>query len=133
MPGKERISIRIEVAGLARLEKVLELRAVNPKSRAGLIEEIVSLAERIFDPKDETILTTTPYLTAYRDQLREIADRLCVQSAKEAVADLYGEDIEAERSIDGRYFTLRRAGDTRTARLPSSRAELSRPNLEHVR
>ena len=63
----------------------------------------------------------------------ENADRLVVQSVKESVAALYGEDIEAERSIDGRYFTLRRAGDTRTARLPSSRAELSRPNLEHVR
>ena len=133
MPGKERISIRIEVAGLARLEKVLELRAMNPKSRAGLIEEIVSLAERIFDPKDETILTTTPYLETYRDQLRETADRLCVSSVREAISDLFDEEIEAERSIDGRYFTLHRAGDTRTARLPSSRAELLRPNLEHVR
>ena len=42
--------------------------------------------------------------------------------------------IEAERSIENPVLHVsRRSGDTRTERLPSSRAELSRPRVEHVR
>ena len=135
MAQTHRVTVRIAEAAILRLEEILtrQDRPLNPKSRAAMVEQVLTLAGRIFDVDDGLLLTTREDLSRWVDESVEIADRLIVQSVKAAVADLYGEDIEAERSIDGRYFTLRRADDTRTARLPNSRAELSVPNLEHVR
>ena len=135
MAKTERVTVRIASAKIHRLEEILTRhdRPLNPQTRATMVEEVLTLAGRIFDLDDSLLLTTLEDLEGFRDEVIENADRLIVQSVKESVAALYGEDIEAERSIDGRYFTLRRAGDTRSARLPSSRAELSRPNLEQIR
>ena len=131
----DRVTVRIAEAAILRLEEVLTRaeRPLNPRTRATMVEEILALVSRIFDLDDGLLLTTREDLSRWVDESVEIADRLIVQSVKAAVIDLYGEQVEAERSLDGQYFTLRRAGDTRTARLPSSRAELSVPNLERVR
>ena len=66
-----------------------------------MVEEVLTLAGRIFDLDDSLLLTTLEDLEGFRDEVIENADRLIVQSVKESVAALYGEDIEAERSIDG--------------------------------
>ena len=131
----DRVTVRIAEAAILRLEEVLTRaeRPLNPRTRATMVEEILALAARIFDLDDGLVLTTLEDLEGFRDEVIEIADRECLRAAKEAVSDLYGHEIEAVRSLDGQYFTLRRAGDTRKARLPSSRAELSVPNLERVR
>ena len=101
MTQKRRATVRVDEEPLAHLEKVLVGRPILPGSRAQLVEEILRLAGRVFDPKDELLLATRTDLESFRERLIERADREVVSAVRAAVEDLFDEEVEIERSLDG--------------------------------
>ena len=123
----DRVTVRIAEAAILRLEEVLTRsdRPLNPQTRATMVEEVLTLAARIFDNDDGLLLTTREDLEGFRDEVIQIADVAAVTNARSSIQDLFDEQVTVERSLDGRYFTVARAdgstGNGRTHRLPSTR------------
>lgn len=122
----KRATVRVAETKLSALENVLIGRPILPGSRAQLVEEILALCTRIFDPRDQTLLATKTDLESFRERLLERADREVVSAVRAAVEDLFSEEIEIERSLDGQYYTVRRPQAPEShARIPSSKNALA--------
>ena len=110
MAKTERVTVRIASAKIRRLEEILtrQDRPLNPQTRATMVEEVLTLAARIFDLDDGLVLTTLEDLEGFRDEVVQVADVASVTAARLSVEDLFDEKVKVERSLDGSAFTISR-------------------------
>ena len=110
MAKTERVTVRIASAKIRRLEEILtrQDRPLNPQTRATMVEEVLTLAARIFDLDDGLVLTTLEDLEGFRDEVVQISDRASVSAARLSIEDLFDEKVKVERSLDGSAFTISR-------------------------
>ena len=127
MVKTKRVTVRIAEAAILRLEEILtrQDRPLNPQTRATMVEEVLTLASRIFDNSDGLLLTNREDLEVFRDEVIQVADVAAVTNARLSIEDLFDEKVKVERSLDGSSFTIsREPGPTvsgRPYRVPSTR------------